>query len=158
MQISNRFPIAVQILTCIAIYEGKELTTSEFLSCSINVNPVIIRKVIQQLKAFDLITVRRGFGGASFAKSPEAITLLDVFYAVESLTDEQLFSFHSAPNRNDPVGKHIQSVLSPHLSQAQTALEKSLQSVTIADIVTDMQKRIEHDTITRQQTRSQYFL
>ena len=90
MQISSRFTIAIQMLLCIDIYAEKEVVTSEFLASSVNVNPVIIRKIMQQLKAADLVTVKRGQGGASLGRKAEEISLLDVFEAVESLEDGQL--------------------------------------------------------------------
>ena len=51
MQFSSRLPIAVHILLAIVEFEGKEKTTSTFLAGSVNVNPVIIRNTLGQLKA-----------------------------------------------------------------------------------------------------------
>lgn len=76
MQFSSRLPIAVHILLAIVEFEGKEKTTSTFLAGSVNVNPVIIRNTLGQLKAAGLVTVKAGEGGASLAKEPGDITLL----------------------------------------------------------------------------------
>ena len=46
MQISSRFTIAVHIFACIDTFEKDQKITSDFLSASINVNPVIIRKIL----------------------------------------------------------------------------------------------------------------
>lgn len=94
MQISSRFTIAVHIFTCIAIAEKKYKVTSKFLAGSINVNPVIIRNIVLMLKAHGLIDSRQGTSGIKIAKCPSDITLLDIFNAVESLDNGQLFSFH----------------------------------------------------------------
>ena len=51
MQISSRFTIAVHIFACIDTFKEEFKLTSEFLAASINVNPVIIRKILSQLKA-----------------------------------------------------------------------------------------------------------
>ena len=68
MQFSSRLPIAVHILLAIVEFEGKVKTTSAFLAGSVNVNPVIIRNTIGQLKAAGLVTVRAGEGGTFSGK------------------------------------------------------------------------------------------
>ena len=83
MQFSSRLPVAVHILLAIVEFDGKEKTTSTFLAGSVNVNPVIIRNTLGQLKSAGLVNVKAGEGGASLAKNPENISLLDVFDAVE---------------------------------------------------------------------------
>lgn len=50
MQISSRFTIAVHIFACIKTFENDYKITSDFLAGSTNVNPVIIRKILGQLK------------------------------------------------------------------------------------------------------------
>lgn len=62
MQISSRFTLAIHIFACIDTF-GKECkVTSDFLAGSTNVNPVIIRKILGQLKGAGLIDVARGTG------------------------------------------------------------------------------------------------
>ena len=59
MQISSRFTIAVHVLICIETFKNDYKVTSDFLSSSVNVNPVVIRRLLQQLKKAGIITVRR---------------------------------------------------------------------------------------------------
>lgn len=158
MQISSRFTIAMQILTCIDVYEGQELTTSEFLASSVNVNPVIIRKILQQLKAAELVTVKRGSGGASLAHSAAQITLYDVFEAVESLEDGQLFHFHDYPNPNDPVGRNIHAVMDPRLLRVQEAMEGELKRMTLSQVIADIKPYIERDAEERAKKRAAWDL
>ena len=68
MQISSRFTIAVHIFACIKTFENDYKITSDFLAGSTNVNPVIIRKILGQLKGADLIEVARGTGGAKITR------------------------------------------------------------------------------------------
>lgn len=49
MQISSRFTIAIHVLICIDTFRNDRKMTSEFLASSVNVNPVIIRRLLQQL-------------------------------------------------------------------------------------------------------------
>ncbi len=143
MQISSRFTIAIHIFSCINTFEDEYKITSDFLASSIQVNPVIIRKLLGQLKEAGLIEVKRGSGGASLAKEPSEITLLDVFNAVESLDDGKLFHFHENPNPNCPVGRSVHPVLDGRLEQIQRAMEKEMQSITLEDIFKDTNKYLE---------------
>ncbi len=137
MQVSSRFTIAVHIFSCIDTFSEEHKITSEFLASSIQVNPVIIRKLLGQLKDAGLITVQRGSGGSSLAKPAEEISLLDIFNAVESLDNRKLFHFHENPNPNCPVGRSIHPVLDGRLDSIQSAMEKEMKNVTLADIFKD---------------------
>ena len=124
------------------IYDSNSYFCCDFLAGSINVNPVIIRNVLQQLKAAGLVTVKRGSGGASIVKPLNEITFLDVFNAVESIENGELFHFHDNPNPNCPVGRNIHKSLDDKLNLIQEAMEKQMQQITIEDVVKDTQKYI----------------
>lgn len=145
MQITSRFTIAVQVFACISEFEEQFKITSEFLASSVNANPVVIRRILQQLKAAGLVEVRRGSGGAVIAKKPEEITLLDIFNAVECLDEGKLFHFHENPNTQCPVGRNIHKVLDHRLENIQAVMEEQLRSMTIADIVKDTTKYIKKE-------------
>lgn len=136
MQFSSRLPIAVHILLAIVEFEDKEKTTSTFLAGSVNINPVIIRNTLGQLKTAGLVTVKAGEGGASLAKKPKNITLMDVFNAVEK--EEMLFHFHENPNPECPVGKNVHAVLDRRLFSIQEAMQKQMGSITLQDLIDDM--------------------
>ena len=113
MQISSRFTIAVHIFACIDTFEKDHKITSDFLAASVNVNPVIIRKLLSQLKNAGLIQVKRGSGGASFSRPLEDITLLDIYRAVDDKLD-----------------------------RIQNAMEREMASITMADVIEDTKKYI----------------
>ena len=50
MQISSRFTLAVHIFACIDTFSKDQKVTSQFLAGSTNVNPVIIRRLLSQLR------------------------------------------------------------------------------------------------------------
>ena len=133
MQISSRFTIAVHIFTCIDFFQKDHKITSDFLAGSTNVNPVIIRKILSQLKAAGLVNVARGSGG-TIAKPLSDITFLDIYKAVECIDKGELFHFHENPNPECPVGKNIHNILDDKLRRVQEALEKELASITLEDI------------------------
>lgn len=146
MQISSRFTIAVQVLTCIDVFHEKNKITSNFLAKSINVNPVIIRNVLQQLKNQGLVEVKRGSGGASLGKDASEISFYDVYKAVDSVDHGELFHFHENPNIECPVGRNIHTVLDQRLRQAQDAFESELKSIKLKDVFVDIKKLIKNQS------------
>ncbi len=140
MKISSRFTIAVHTLLCILLFKDEKIT-SNFLSGSVQVNPVIIRNILIQLKKAKIIIVKRGKGGISINKKAKDITLLEIFEAVESL-DGKLFSFHKKPNSKCPVGNNITKILLPKLDNIQKSMEKELEKTTLKDIFNDLQNNL----------------
>lgn len=145
MQISSRFTIAIHIFSCIETFGKSNKITSDFLAGSINVNPVIIRKILSQLKAAGLVSVQRGSGGASFAKASEQITLYDIYRAVECIDHGKLFHFHENPNLKCPVGRNIHRILDDILRQVQEAMENELKKFSLADITRDVRECMRED-------------
>ena len=142
MQISSRFTLAVHIFACIDTFKNEYKVTSNFLAGSANVNPVIIRKILGQLKAAGLVEVARGSGGASIAKPLNEITFLDIYKAVECVDGGELFHFHENPNPKCPVGRNIHHILDDKLLQVQKAMEKELECITLQDVKNDTEKYI----------------
>lgn len=140
MQISSRFTLAIHIFACIDTFGNEYKVTSDFLAGSTNVNPVIIRKLLGQLKGVGLIEVARGTGGTTVAKPLNEITFLDVYRAVECVENGDLFHFHENPNTNCPVGRNIHHILDDKLLRVQTAMEKELASITLEDLKQDTEK------------------
>ncbi|MDD3403346.1 MAG: Rrf2 family transcriptional regulator [Hespellia sp.] len=145
MQISSRFTIAIHILACIDTFKDDYKVTSDFLAGSVNVNPVVIRRLLQQLKAAGIINVIRGSGGAEIAKPLSEITMLDIYKAVDSIENGELFHFHENPNKECPVGRNIHNVLDDKLKQVQTAMENEMRSITIQEIVEDTKSYIQKE-------------
>ncbi len=142
MQISSRFTMAIHMFACIDTFTDQKMT-SDFMAASIGTNPVIVRKLLQQLKAAGLIEVSRGTGGVTVTKPLSEITFLDIYKAVECTPDEELFHFHENPNQACPVGRNIHHVLDDKLAKVQEAMEKELAAITLADVKRDIALAIE---------------
>lgn len=142
MQISSRFTLAIHIFACIDTFKEDCKVTSDFLAGSTNVNPVIIRKILGQLKAAGLVEVARGSGGASIPKSLNEISFLDIYNAVECIENGELFHFHENPNADCPVGRNIHVILDDKLMQVQKAMEDELASITLEQVMEDTKKQI----------------
>ena len=65
MQIASRFTIAIHILVCVELYGADTPMTSESLAGSIGVHPVVIRRILGQMRRAGLITVARGREGGA---------------------------------------------------------------------------------------------
>ena len=143
MQISSRFTIAVHILICVDLYGDEAPATSESLAASIGAHPVVIRRILGQLRRAGLITVARGReGGAHIARPRAEITLADIFRAVESISGNALFSFHENPNPACPVGRSIHKILDGHLAAIQQAMEERMEQTTLADVMQEARAAI----------------
>ena len=137
MQISSRFTIAVHVLIAIETFKNDYKVTSELLASSANVNPTVVRRILQQLKKADIVTVKRGSGGADIDRPLDEITLLDVYNAIEPVEDGKLFHFHEKPNELCPVGRNIHRIMDGRLDEIQEAMEDKMESITIADVIED---------------------
>lgn len=142
MKISSRFTVAVHILSLISIQKNV-LCTSEWIAGSVNTNPVVIRRIMGMLKKAGMVSVTSGTGGASLIKNLNAVTLLDVYKAVEVVEEGELFQFQENPNPDCPVGSNIQGVLELILISAQEAMEQVLKEVTMEELVNHLSKKIE---------------
>jgi DNA-binding IscR family transcriptional regulator len=139
MQISSRFSVAVHVLSLLALQgEDDVLLTSERMAGSVNTNPVVIRRILGQLKKAGLVEVRPASGGTFLARRPADIPLLAVYQAVEVVEAGHLFSVHDQPNPACPVGRNIQAALNGTLQRAQSALEQVLAGVTLQQVTTDI--------------------
>lgn len=134
MKITSRFTVAVHTLLAIYTFQDEYKLTSEFIASSIGVNPVVVRRTLQSLKAAGLADVKAGTGGAVPVREASEITLFDVYSAVDCV-DGNLFNFHDNPNPDCPVGRSIHKVLDPHLADAQAAMENELKKVTLAEML-----------------------
>ena len=146
MQISSRFTIALHILTCIEEFKNDYKITSDFLASSINVNPVVIRRIFQKLKSAGIITVARGnVGNMEINRDLKDITFYDVYKAVDCVDDEGLFHFHENPNPRCPVGRNIHNVLDKRLDAIQQTMENEMKKSTLADVINETSQLIKNE-------------
>ena len=80
-----------------------------------------------------MTTLPGAHGGSTLAKSPQEITLLEVYQAVE---DTSLFRLH-CPDLTCALGGVIETTLNPIYGQAEQAMEQVLAGVTLEQISTD---------------------
>ena len=134
---NSRFAVAVHVLALMA-KSGDEPVKSEQMAGSVNTNPVVIRRILCVLARAELIKSQTGAaGGSKLAREPNQITLLDVYRAME---EGGVFSLHrQSPNRHCLVGGNIGSVLRGVLDEVNLAVERSLATTTIDQVLQNIQ-------------------
>ena len=142
--ISSRVAVAVHVLAYMA-WKRSEAVTSERIAASVNTNPVVVRRIVGALRNAGMVTVQPGVGGgATLAREPDDITLLDVYRAVED--GEELFSLHpSEPSQSCNIGGNIRDVLRPIFCTAHRAMESVLAQVSIADVGEQVMAKVRAD-------------
>jgi DNA-binding IscR family transcriptional regulator len=110
------------------------LLTSEALARSAGTNPAVARRLLAALGRAGLTAAQLGKGGGTeLARGPKKITLADIYLAVE---EPGLVPLHrSPPDQACPVGRAIGPVLAPVIADAEDAFLRSLETVTLKQIV-----------------------
>jgi Rrf2 family protein len=139
MNTSSRFVVATHILTALHVLNERGIgaVKSDFLAESVNTNPVVIRRILGQLRKSGLVLSQVGAGGGfSLGRSAGSMTLLDIHRSVEV---GSLYHFHyKQPNQSCPIGCTIQDVLQSVFSDAESAVEGVLRGKTLLDMADQM--------------------
>ncbi len=133
MRIPSRFTLAIHVMLCIAHFNQKYKITSDFLAQSTSSNPVIIRRILGQLKREGLVEVRAGVGGAFITKNLEDISLFDIFLAVDVM-EEEYFHVHKTEGCPCKLGENIQNILVTHLQEVQNAMNEQMRKTTLKQL------------------------
>ncbi len=130
MHTSTQFAIGVHLLALLA-QAGSTPQTSERLAQSVNTHPVFIRRILGEMHRAGLVGSQPGVrGGWHLTQPAEAITLLDVYRAVEA--GSLLALHHSSPSQQCPVGRNIGATLRELFAGAESAFEQSLARQSVA--------------------------
>lgn len=107
--IKSRLSISIHILTLVSVND-LEWYSSDYIAGSLNMNPVLVRNEIANLKKSGLLESKEGKGGGvKLAKPADKITLAEIFNAVKG---DHLFGFaKNEPNEKCPVGREIKERL-----------------------------------------------
>ena len=128
---NGRFAIALHILTLLEKAKG-ELLSSEYLAGSININPVLVRKELSNLRNCGFVTTKEGKGGGStLARAAKDISLGAIYESVKQVS--LLGHQKNTPNPKCPVGKDINKHLDNLYNDTEKVLIAQLSKQTLAD-------------------------
>lgn len=137
--VATRFAVAVHILLFLACQRREGPATSHLIARSVNTNPVVVRRITGQLARAGLLQVRRGPGGAALTRDAAAITLGDVWVAVNAARPGPVLTLHDAPNLDCPVGRQMHGVLGEVFGRVDQAMLAELHRTTLAMLMRTIQ-------------------
>lgn len=133
MKVSTRFSDSIHILAFINIYQGKVPLTSNNIAASIETSPVVVRRLMSQLRKAGMIHTVHGAADPQLTKQPADISLYDILLAVED--EVHLFTVDPKTNPDCIVGGNIQAALTSYYHQAEVAAEAKLARTSLQDII-----------------------
>ena len=149
MQGNSRFAVGVHAmaLTLIAqeMRKGKPVTSSA-IAAMVGVHPVHVRRVLGALREAGIVESQSGpMGGWELARDPHAISLYDIYLAVEP---ELLFEVPARPpDACCRFAPFLPQVLEETMEDAKRALEQHLSSVTLDQILESMEQCSSPDSV-----------
>lgn len=139
MKYSTKVSDAVHILAFIQLNPTGSLS-SDSIAESIRTNPGCVRQLMSALRRAGLLSSVRGRPSPSLAKAPSAITLLDIYKAVEG--DKPLLHLDTHTNPECGVGIYIQLSLQDYFDQVQRTSEDEMRRITLKDILDRYQEKL----------------
>lgn len=135
MAANTRFATGVHALVLLAD-EPDVLQTSDDVAGRLGINPVVIRRVFSLLHQAGLLDSQKGpHGGSKLAKPPKAITLADIYKALDG---GELF--HTAPFPGADSAK-VSSALKRVFRDAEDALRDELEKTSLNQLVKKSAKK-----------------
>ena len=137
MAANSQFAMAVHILTMLARSDSGRVK-SDRIAASVNTNPVVIRRLLGQLSAANLVVSQTGAsGGTRLARASEKISLCEIYKAV---CCGEIFALHpKSPNQDCPVGKNIESFLCNLQKEIDTTVGEKLRQYTLNDVTGEIE-------------------
>ena len=136
MSANSRLTVATHILAWMALVarDDADPVTSDRIALSVNTNAVVIRRTLGFLAKAGMVESYRGANaGWRLIRSPNSISLLDVFDALE---EGAYFALHpSKPSQRCPIGRGIGPTLSRVYDSISEDVRKRLADTTIADVL-----------------------
>lgn len=127
--ISGKFAITLHILTLLSKYP-EDYLSSEYISASLNMNPVLVRKEIANLKKNNIVESKEGKnGGTRLLRHASEITLNDVFKM--TFDNVTLGYSKNKPNQSCPVGKQINEKLGNLYEDMNLKISKQLKDISL---------------------------
>ncbi|MFV0418140.1 MAG: RrF2 family transcriptional regulator [Dysgonomonas sp.] len=127
----RRFSISIHVLVLLARNTG-EWISSDYLAGSMNINPVLVRKELSNLRKHGFVISKEGKnGGCMLAKPADTIYLSDIYKIVSS--QSILGNSLASPNPKCSVGRQINKHLNDLNLEAEKVMTNQLSGITVAE-------------------------
>jgi Rrf2 family protein len=135
--VNQQFSFAVHIMTALAF--AGSIMDSESLAHSVNTNPVVVRRLLLALRRAGLIKTFAGkHGGACLARTPNRITLRDIYDAIEPRP--AIAVSHRKAWKHCPVSCRMEHIMSSISSDAEDALRNHLRTIKLTSLLRNVNK------------------
>ncbi|WP_042196122.1 RrF2 family transcriptional regulator [Paenibacillus camerounensis] len=125
------FPMAVHALSLLST--SQEGFSSAYIASSINTHSVFLRRVLAKLVHNGLLETKEGGGGGyRLTRSPDQITLAEIYTLLEG--GSVISASPAEPNKECIVGSGIQPVFQDVINQVDKVVMEKLSQFTISDI------------------------
>lgn len=119
-------------MTLLASTEGEFMSSTD-IAGSLNVNPVLVRKELSELKSHNFIESKEGKnGGIRLIRPAKSIKLSEIFALVKG-DGHTLGLAKNEPNPNCPIGKKINNNLSKLYDNIDSKIEQTLIKTTLEE-------------------------
>lgn len=139
MKIDSRLSSVIHVL--LHMHDAPAPLSSEKLAAFLRTNPVVVRRMLGQLRKAGLVHSGKGHGGGwQLAGTLESISLLDVHAALGS---PPIFAFGNrtaAPKCL--VEQAVNSALDEAMGEAEALLLARLKAVSLASLADDFRSRL----------------
>ena len=139
MKYSTKVSDAVHILAFIQLNPTGSLSSSSIAE-SVRTNPGCVRQLMSALRKAGLLSSVQGHPQPSLTREPSAVTLLDIYKAVEG--DKPLLHLDTHTNPECGVGIYIQLSLQDYFDQVQKTAEDEMQRITLQAILDRYQEKV----------------
>lgn len=135
MKRSSRLSIALHALVHLHAQPGKQLTSASLATCLMT-NPVVVRRILGELREAGIVDASKGpNGGWSLNRPAQEITLRQVY---EAMGERLLVRTESDPGDvTCAIVRSVDRVMHDFLDDAEALLAARLQRVRLSDIASD---------------------
>ncbi len=144
MRLNTKYSIALHCLIFIEEYQSKTKVTSELLAKSTGCNSSAIRAILNTLQKADIISVKRGVGGAYLNRDPRDLNIWEIYKAIEPNGLKNLIGLHPNPSEKCPVGNKIRTVLEEPYVEVGEALRVAMEDISLQHIIDNYHKEEEN--------------
>lgn len=140
MKYSAKLSDTLHILILIHLGNSGQRTSAKIAE-SIKTNPAYVRQLMAKLKASGIISNTQGHANASLTRSPEEISMLEVYRAVEG--NKPLLHLDTDTNPECGVGINIQFAISDFYDEIQETVNSKMAAISLKDIIDRYHQKLE---------------